>query len=104
MITGRDFVITGLQPWDLTIGSNARDIAKEIAKNNRVLYVNAPIDTLTLWKNSSTKDIAHRKNVIQKRKRQYARWKKIYGLSIILSAYFPAISCQTVRFLMPSTG
>ena len=37
MITGRDFVITGLQPWDIAIGSNAKDIAKEIAMHNRVL-------------------------------------------------------------------
>ena len=37
MITGRDFIITGLQPWDIAIGSNAKDIAREIAKNNRLL-------------------------------------------------------------------
>lgn len=50
MITGRDFVITGLQPWDLQIGSNAKDIAIEIARNNRVLYINAPIDILNYLK------------------------------------------------------
>lgn len=32
MITGRDFIITGLQPWNIAIGSNAKDIAREIAK------------------------------------------------------------------------
>ena len=46
MITGRDFIITGLQPWNIAIGSNAKDIAREIAKNNRVLYVNTPVDML----------------------------------------------------------
>ena len=29
MITGRDFIISGMQPWDITIGSNAKDIAME---------------------------------------------------------------------------
>ena len=37
MITGKDFVFTGLQPWDIPIGSNARDIALEVSKHNRVL-------------------------------------------------------------------
>lgn len=32
MITGRDFIITSLQSWDIAIGSNAKDIAREIAK------------------------------------------------------------------------
>ena len=42
MIKGKDFVFTGLQPWDIPIGSNAKDIALEVSKNNRVLYINAP--------------------------------------------------------------
>ncbi|MEG2339209.1 MAG: glycosyltransferase [Odoribacter sp.] len=42
MIQGQDFVFTGLQSWDMTIGSNARDIALQVAQNNRVLYINAP--------------------------------------------------------------
>ena len=47
MITGKDFVFTGLQPWDLQIGSNAKDIALEISKHNRVLYINTPLDKKT---------------------------------------------------------
>ena len=43
MITGKDFVFTGLQPWDIPIGSNARDIALEVSKHNRVLYVNTTL-------------------------------------------------------------
>ncbi|MEG1075746.1 MAG: glycosyltransferase, partial [Mucinivorans sp.] len=42
MIKKRDFVFTGLQSWDMAIGSNARDIATCVARGNRVLYVNAP--------------------------------------------------------------
>ncbi len=41
MIKG-DFVIRSLQRWDIPIGSNIKDIALEISKNNRVLYVNTP--------------------------------------------------------------
>ena len=49
MITGRDFIITSLQSWDIAIGSNAKDIAKEISRHNRVLYVNTPVDMLNYF-------------------------------------------------------
>jgi glycosyltransferase involved in cell wall biosynthesis len=48
-IRKRDFVITGLQSWDTEIGSNCKNIAQEIAIDNRVLYVNPPVDRRTLW-------------------------------------------------------
>ena len=43
----RDIVIISLQSWDIEIGSNCKDIAMEFAKNNRVLYVNSPLDRMT---------------------------------------------------------
>lgn len=50
MITGRDFIFTGLQSWDVSIGSNAKDIALEISQNNRVLYINAPRKDIKSYK------------------------------------------------------
>lgn len=44
MITGRDFIITSLQPWDIEIGSTIKNTALEISKKNRVLYVSTPLD------------------------------------------------------------
>lgn len=44
MITGKNIVIVGAQSWDISIGSNCKNIATEFAKNNRVLYVNVPLD------------------------------------------------------------
>ena len=38
-----NFVVFGLQPWDIEIGSNCKDIALELAKDHKVLYVNAPL-------------------------------------------------------------
>lgn len=48
MIQNRDFIIIGLQALDSLIGSNCINIAEEIAKHNRVLYVNYPLDRLTI--------------------------------------------------------
>ena len=67
-MTGRDFIITGLQPWDIPIGSNAIDIAKEIAIGNRVLYVNSPLDQMTILRNKPTPEIKQRLEVLRKQK------------------------------------
>lgn len=48
----RDIVIVALQSWDFEIGSNARNIAREFAKSNRVIYVNPPLDRITRYKKS----------------------------------------------------
>jgi len=65
---GRDFIITGLQSWDIPIGSNAIDIAKEIAVENRVLYVNSPLDMMTIIRNKPTPETIQRLDVYRKRK------------------------------------
>lgn len=65
-ITNRDFIFTGLQPWDIPIGSNAKDIAVEVSKNNRVLYINTPLDMKTYFKGENTPDYIQRKRVIKK--------------------------------------
>jgi len=65
---GRDFIITGLQSWDIPIGSNAIDIAKEMAVENRVLYVNSPLDQMTLLRNKPTTETQHRLDVLKKQK------------------------------------
>jgi hypothetical protein len=36
-LKGRDIVIVGLQPWYFPTGCNAKNIARELAKENRVL-------------------------------------------------------------------
>jgi len=43
-----DIVITGLQSWYMSMGGNAVNIAKELSKNHRVLYVNYAVDRIAL--------------------------------------------------------
>ena len=38
------------QSWDISMASNAKNLAKEFAKSNRVLYVNMPLDVNTVLK------------------------------------------------------
>lgn len=66
MITGKQFVFVGMQPWDITIGSNAKDIALEISKQNQVLYINTPLDIKTYMGSENSPETLQRKSVIKK--------------------------------------
>lgn len=61
---GRDIIVHGLQSLDSEIGSNCINIAHQFAKKNRVLYVNYPIDRLTLLRHSSTPLIKKRRDIL----------------------------------------
>ena len=65
MIQGRDIIIVGLQPWDIAIGSNCKNIAIELSKHNRVLYVNPPLDRITYFKKNSDPLVVKRINIIK---------------------------------------
>lgn len=66
MIKGENFIFTGLQPWDISIGSNAKDIALEVSKHNKVLYVNTPLDIKTYLSKEYIPETVQRRKVINK--------------------------------------
>jgi glycosyltransferase involved in cell wall biosynthesis len=47
---GKNILVSGLQDFDIAIGSNCVNLAKEFAKENRVLYVNFPLDRMSKMK------------------------------------------------------
>jgi teichuronic acid biosynthesis glycosyltransferase TuaH len=59
MTESSTFVIVGLQPWYTAIGSNCKHIAKNLSKNNKVLYINASLDRRSVLNKKDNKDIAH---------------------------------------------
>lgn len=63
-----DFILTGLQHWDMPIGSNARDIALEISKHNRVIYFNTPFDIINQLRKSDSPESETRLSVLQGKK------------------------------------
>ena len=65
MIKGIDIVVVGLQPWDIEIGSNCKNIAREFAKHNRVLYVNPPLDRSTAMRDKKNPKVEKRIAVIR---------------------------------------
>jgi len=65
MIKGRDIVMVGLASLDSRIGSNVINLAEVFSKHNRVLYVNYPMDRLTLWRGRQDTIIQKRKKVLR---------------------------------------
>nr|WP_068892894.1 glycosyltransferase [Pedobacter panaciterrae] len=61
----RNVIIIGQQPWDTEIGSNCKNIALELSKNNTVLYVNSPLDRITRYKNHNNLKVKKRLRVIE---------------------------------------
>ncbi len=60
MIKNQDIVVIGIQAWDIEIGSNCKNIALEFSKNNRVLYINPPLDRATLRREKHTEKVQKR--------------------------------------------
>ncbi|MVN22952.1 glycosyltransferase [Mucilaginibacter arboris] len=65
LITNRDFIIVGQQAWDTEIGSNCKNIALELSTNNRVLYINPPLDRITVFRNKCDEKIIKRKRMMR---------------------------------------
>ncbi|MCC8171253.1 MAG: glycosyltransferase [Parabacteroides sp.] len=62
-----DFIITSQQSWDTEIGSTIKNTAVEIARNNRVLYINTPLDHATWLRGEKNRIYRQRIDVIKKR-------------------------------------
>ncbi|MFO0357798.1 MAG: glycosyltransferase [Sphingobacteriaceae bacterium] len=60
-----DIIIVGIQPWDIQIGSNCKNIALELSKTNRVLYVNSPLDHITKIRNRKSEQVKRRKEILK---------------------------------------
>lgn len=75
MIKNRDIVVVGIQPWDIGIGSNCKNIALEFSKHNRVLYVNPPLDTFSSIKGRKDPKIIKRKNILKGKEKDIVKIK-----------------------------
>ena len=92
-IKGRDIVIVGLQPWYFPTGCNAKNIARELAKENRVLYVNFPIKRTAFF--AGEKDLKIRPHIeILKDKKE-----KIKPIGPNLWEFYPGSLIESVNGL-----
>ncbi len=93
LITGRDIVVVGQQPWDVEIGSNNKNLAIEFSKNNRVLYVNSALDTITLFKNKQDPKVQMRLAVIDKKR------DGLISIGDNLWTYYPDVTIRSINWI-----
>lgn len=89
----KDILITGIQPWDISIGSNCKEIALEFSKKNRVLYVNPPLDSSTYYKANRNNRIKKTVQVIRKEK------PSIEKISDSLWVFTPPVILTSINWL-----
>ncbi|MDQ6763428.1 MAG: glycosyltransferase [Bacteroidota bacterium] len=91
----RCVIMFGLQPWDIEIGSNFKNMAIEISHTNKVLYVNRPLDRISYYKNRKDKKVKARLESIRQNKNTLTEAKKnIWVLN-------PRIILESINFLPP---
>ena len=98
MIKDQDIVIVGLQPWDIPIGSNCINIAKELSKHNRVLYVNPPLDRSTYIKGRNDERVKRRIEVVRGKKDGLTR------VSENLWTLYPKQLAESINWINNSSG
>lgn len=92
---GGDIVVIGLQPWDIKIGSNCKNIALEFAKHSRVFYVNTPLDRKTIWTEKN-------KPEVQKRLRINAGQESaVEKVQDNLWTYYPTCVLESINWIKP---
>lgn len=91
----RCVIMFGLQPWDIEIGSNFKNMALEISRTNIVLYVNRPLDRINYLKNRNDKKVKARLQSIRQNKNTLTEVSKnIWVLN-------PRIILESINFLRP---
>ena len=93
LITNRDIVIVGQQPWDVEIGSNCKNIAIEFSKHNRVLYVNSPLDRITKFKSKDDPKIKKRIDVIK------GKQEALININKNLFNYYPDEIIESINWI-----
>lgn len=92
-IKNYDIIIVGQQPWDVEIGSNCKNIALELSKYNKVLYINSPLDRATIFRRRSEPDVKKRLDVLNK------KTDGIIQIQQNLWTYYPDIVIESINWV-----
>jgi glycosyltransferase involved in cell wall biosynthesis len=88
-----DIIIVGIQPWDIEIGSNCKNMAIELSKKQRVLYVNSCLDRITALKNKNSEAVKKRLSVIK------SKQNLLEQINPNLWVLTPACLLESIQFL-----
>ncbi|MFY0255817.1 glycosyltransferase [Chitinophaga sp. 30R24] len=97
LIRNRDIVIIGLQQWYTAIGSNCKNIAREFARHNRVLYVNAPLDRRTVLQAKTDPQVQYHLQVIT------GKEKAIVEVAPNIWNFYPPTILESINWIPATT-
>ena len=97
MLKNKNIVVISLQPWYYEYGSNCKNIALQLAENNRVLYINAPINRRTYLSNNRSKGVSYHCEIIKRKE------DRIKQVAKTMWVYYPASIVESINWL-PSTS
>ena len=97
LLQGKNIVIIGLQAWYTDIGSNCKSIAKELSLNNRVLYINMPLDRKTIAQQKNDPNIRRHLQIIRNKE------ERLVAVAPNLWNYYPAAILESINWI-PSTA
>ncbi|PSR56659.1 glycosyl transferase family 1 [Adhaeribacter arboris] len=92
----KDIIVIGQQGWDLNIGSNAHNIATVFAQNNRVIYVNPPLDINSLLRTRQKSQLKKHLSIL------LGRADSLVKEADNLWIYTPGILCLSNNWLSSS--
>lgn len=91
----RDIIIIASQAWDIEIGSNCKNIAIEFAKQNRVLYVNPPLDRITIFKKYKEPSVKKRLEWLKSKNND------LHEIGNNIWTLYPSIIIESINWLKP---
>lgn len=90
---GRKIIFIGQQDWDNDVGSNAVNMAMEMSKHNEVVYVNNPLDRITLKKKKDDPKVIRKKNIME------GREPDLVKVHDNLSIFYPKTLLESINWL-----
>lgn len=90
---GKRIIFIGQQDWDNDVGSNAVNMAQEMSKHNEVIYVNNPLDRITLRKKKDDPKVIRKKNILDGAAQDFVQ------LSPSLSLFYPRTLLESINWL-----
>jgi teichuronic acid biosynthesis glycosyltransferase TuaH len=93
LIINRDIVVITIQPWYYELGSNCKNIATELSKHNRVLYVNIPITRKTYYNKQNSEGVAKHCSIIRN------KGKTIEQIKENMWQFYPTTLIESINWL-----
>lgn len=90
---GRKIIFIGQQDWDNDVGSNAVNMAAEMSKHNEVIYVNNPLDRITLKKKKDDPKVIRKKNIMD------GKEPDLVKIHDSLSIFYPKTLLESINWL-----